>query len=719
MSDTTQQDRMMKISTPLGEDYLLINKLSASETLSELFQFNVELLRGENEASDEPTIINVKKILGKMVSIKIVQKDGATRLFNGMVNSFSQGNRDGRFSYYYATIVPSVWILTQKAQSRIFQHLSVPDILKAVFADFNIDYQIQGTFHPRNYCVQYRESDFAFASRLMEEEGLYYFFEHSNETHQMIIANTPESHPDCPSKSKLPFFLNVSPGDDFISSIATWRVDYKMQTGKVTLWDNHFELPNKALEAEKLARPDTGADAAIEFYNYPGGYAKKFDGVDRTGGAQTGEIQKIFSENKKTAEIRMQEIDAQYKVANGISDCCALTAGYRFELSKHPNKEFNTKHTLVSVMHEIEQSPDYISGDEIPSPYGNSFTCIPGSVPFRPAQKTPKPILQGSQTAMVVGPAGEEIFTDKYGRVKVRFHWHREGKNDADSSCWIRVAQGWAGKRWGMMFIPRIGMEVIVEFLEGDPDQPIITGCVYNAETMPPYKLPDEKTKMTIKSDSSTGGGGFNELRFEDKKGSEQVFIHGEKDMDVRVKNDSREYIAHERHSIVVKDKLEKVGGDKHLQVLGDKNEKISGTVSLKVEQDVQEKIGKNYALDAGTEIHLKSGTNLTIETGANLTLKVGGNFININSGGIFIKGTMVMINSGGSAGSGAGSNPEMPREPAEAAKDEFGEKVSPPPPSPPPPVFTYSPGALVMKDAAKNGTPFCEICEKLAHGNG
>lgn len=322
---------------------------------------------------------------------------------------------------------------------------------------------------------------------------------------------------------------------------------------------------------------------------------------------------------------------------------------------------------------------------------------------------TPKPILHGSQTAFVVGPAGEEIYTDKYGRVKVQFHWDRNGKYDANSSCWIRVAQAWAGKKWGMMFIPRIGMEVIVEFFEGDPDQPVITGCVYNAEAMPAYALPDEKSKSGIKTDS-TKGGGFNEIRFEDKKGSEQVFIHGEKDIDLRVKKDSREHIGNERHLIVVKDKLEKVGGDKHLQVLGDKNEKVTGTVSLDAGQDLQEKVGMKYALDAGQEIHLKAGMNMVLEPGTNLTLKVGGNFININPAGVFIKGTMVFINSGGSAGSGAGSKPDAPKEPKEADKAEAGQKVSLPPPKTPPVAASFSLAALMMKTAAMTGTPFCDI---------
>jgi len=260
------------------------------------------------------------------------------------------------------------------------------------------------------------------------------------------------------------------------------------------------------------------------------------------------------------------------------------------------------------------------------------------------------------------------------------------------------------------MFIPRIGQEVIVDFLEGDPDQPIITGRVYNGDSMPPYALPDEKTKSAIKSYSSKGGGGFNEIRFEDKKGEEQVFIHAEKQQDNRVKKDSLEWVGAERHLIVKQDQLEKVEGDKHLQIKGDQNEKVDGTVSLKAGMDLQEKVGMKAALDAGVEIHLKAGVNLVIESGMTLTLKVGGNFINLNQAGVFIQGTMVMINSGGVAGSGSGASPEAPKDPKEADKADPGAKPEMPPPKTPVKPKTYSPGALALKQASQSGMPFCEI---------
>jgi type VI secretion system secreted protein VgrG len=315
---------------------------------------------------------------------------------------------------------------------------------------------------------------------------------------------------------------------------------------------------------------------------------------------------------------------------------------------------------------------------------------------------------------MVVGPKGEEIYTDKYGRVKVQFHWDREGGRDEKSSCWIRVASTFAGGNYGAIFTPRIGQEVIVDFLEGDPDQPIITGRVYNADNMPPYDLPKEKTKSAIKTNSSIGGKGFNEIRFEDEKEKEQIFIHAERNQDIRVKNDLYEWIGNESHLIVKKDQLEMVEGDKHLTVKGDSNEKVDGTLSLKVGMDMQEKVGMKHALDAGMEIHLKAGMNVVIESGTTLTLKVGGSFINLNPGGVFIQGPMVMLNSGGAAGTGSGCSPAAPKEPQEADKAKPGKEAKLPTSS-----GLTSPQAQALKEASKSGVPFCEKCEEAARARG
>jgi type VI secretion system secreted protein VgrG len=312
------------------------------------------------------------------------------------------------------------------------------------------------------------------------------------------------------------------------------------------------------------------------------------------------------------------------------------------------------------------------------SEYNNTFTCIPDKSLFRPERVTPRPVMQGPQTAVVVGPSGEEIYVDKYGRVKLQFFWDREGKKDENSSCWTRVAETWAGKNWGVIFNPRVGQEVVVDFLDGDPDRPLVTGRVYNADQMPPYELAMNQTRSTVKSRSVGGGAdNFNELRFEDKKGSEQVFLHAEKDMDLRVKNDAREFVGKDRHLVVTGNRVESVEKDLHLHVNGEVRAKVSNDLSLSVGGKRQDKVGGNYALDGVKEIHLKAGTSLVLEAGGEITLKSGSNFIHIGKMGIAINGEKVMINSGGDAGSGSGSSPEAPKKPDVADDGTKGGKLN------------------------------------------
>jgi type VI secretion system secreted protein VgrG len=713
MPEYTQVNRPLAVKTPLGEDALLLVGFSGEESISRLFNFHLDLI------AENRTEIAFDKLLGQSVTVKLDLDRGRSRYFNGICSRVIKGHRDSTFTSYRLEVVPQFWFLTRRAQSRIFQHLSVPDILKKVLAGLDVAFQLQGTFHPRDFCVQYRETDFNFASRLMEEEGIFYFFRHSAQGgHTLVVADTSQSHPEMPEQGRV-IFEEVTGGPRDEMRVDEWEKVQELRSAKYTLWDHNFELPHQHLEAEEPITPQVlvgkvahklnpGKNGSfMEIYDYPGGYAQRFDGVAKAGSEQAGELQKIFDDNKRTAKIRMQQEALLSLVIKGGGDCRNFVSGHKFTLERH--FESNGDYLLVSVTHAARLSADYRSGDG-EFYYQNNFTCIPFAVPFRPLMLTPKPVVHGTQTAVVVGPPGEEIFVDKYGRVKVQFHWDRAGQANADSSCWIRVAQNISGVRWGSAFWPRTGQEVLVDFREGDPDQPIVIGSVYNAAEMPPYKLPDEKTKTVLfKSNSSKGGGGFNEFRVEDKKGKEQIFIHAERNKDIRIKNDRYETVGHNSHFIVTHDQLEKVGGDKHLKVKGDQNEAVDGTVSLKAGQDLQEKVGQKYALDAGMEIHLKSGMNLVLETGASLTLKVGGNFININPGGVFISGTMVMINSGGSAGSGSGSSPEAPKKALEADRAKPGSKSAPLRKAPPKPT-KFSPAALVMLQAARTGQPFCDI---------
>jgi len=665
---TTQDDRLLKIETPLGKDFLLLNKFYAAEKLSGLFEYSVELLHEENEDGHEPTDVDVPAILGQGVTITVSQDDGISSTFTGVVNYFAKRNRNTRFSFYEATIVPHIWLLTQKSQSRIFQHKSAQEILEEVFDGFEVGFEIQGDFERRNYCVQYRETDFAFASRLMEEEGFYYYFDHTDGNHKMIVANTPQSHQDNPGKNEIEYQVETSSEEGFVSYVRDLKVAFRLQTGSVAFRDRNFQLPGNSLSANVQSLHKVGDNHNLEVYEFPGGYARKYDGKDRMGGDSSSGLDGIFPDKDRTLQNSMEALDSQYEVLDGASNCCAFTSGYKIKLTKHPNKKLNRQYVFTSVTHRAEQSPGYISEENQGDSYTNSFKFIPhgaGAPPFRPQRITPKPIVQGSQTATVVGPAGEEIFTDEFGRVKVQFAWDRQGQVDADSSCWMRVTQSWAGNGWGSMFIPRIGMEVVVDFLEGDPDQPIVNGCVYNPDMIPPYPLPDEKTKSGVKSDSSKGGKGFNEIRFEDKKGEEQIFVHAQRDQDIRVKRDRRELVANDRHTYIQRDKREHIKRDEHKIVERDVIEnfqrdhfrktdgkvsmEIGETFSRKVTGNVTEEFSGNYSVDTNG-VHTISAGTAVIEASSGLTLKVGGNFITISSAGIFIKGSMVMINSGGAA---------------------------------------------------------------------
>jgi type VI secretion system secreted protein VgrG len=386
---------------------------------------------------------------------------------------------------------------------------------------------------------------------------------------------------------------------------------------------------------------------SYEQYEYPGVYGQKGDG---------GELTKV----------RMEEEEVAYDTVAGSGTCPTFVPGGKFTLKSHPCSQEEDKDYVLTAVEHVARDESYTNGTPTDRGYQNTFTCIPAGVVFRPTRRTPRPAVQGLQTAVVVGPQGEEIYTDKYGRVKVQFFWDRLGKNDENSSCWIRVAQNWAGKNWGALFNPRVGQEVVVAFLDGNPDRPLITGRVYNAEQMPPYELPKNQTQSTLKSRSSTGGGAanFNELRFEDKKGSEQVFLHAEKDLDCRVKNDAREFVGNDCHQVVKGNHTECVEKDQHTRVKGERREKVDLDLSQQVGGKRQDKVGGNYALDGGQEIHVKAGTNLILEAGAEITLKAGSNFIHFGPDGLAINGMKVLINSGGSPGSGGGSSPQAPKDP-------------------------------------------------------
>ncbi len=553
MPTYSQADRPMAVSTPLGPDVLLLQQFSGSEFLSRLFRFQLEML------AESSTDIDFDQILGQSVTVTLQMPDGSSRYLNGIVNRFSQGQRvpsamgSAFFTRYLAEIVPQFWLLTRKAQSRIFQQTAVPDILKQVLTGLSVEYHLQGTYKPRDYCVQYRETDFNFASRLMEEEGIYYFFNHADGSHKMVVADTPMSHPDVPGATTAIYEV-VEGGLRKEDRVQTWQKSQEIRSGKYTLRDQCFELPGQNLEAVKPTldsvqvgtvshKLKVAGNDALEIYDYPGGYAQRFDGVTPGGSDRASDIQNIFQDNERTVGLRMQQETTPALSISGRSTCRQFTAGHKFTLERHFNA--NGVYVLTQVGHFATLGDTYTTGSDTSQIYENTFECIPRALPFKPARTTPRPTVEGTQTAVVVGPLPvEQIFTDKYGRVKVQFFWDREGKFDAESSCWIRVATAWAGKGWGQINIPRIGHEVIVDFLEGDPDQPIIVGSVYNAENMPAQTLPAGRkiSGLVTRTNDSTLPGS-NQITCDDHKGSELIKIHGQRDMQTDIDHDERWYV--------------------------------------------------------------------------------------------------------------------------------------------------------------------------------
>jgi type VI secretion system secreted protein VgrG len=578
MATLTQANQPIEVGTPLGKDALLITSFRGEEGLSQLFHFTVDAI------ADAKKDIAFDKVLGQKVTIRLNVQNGKPRFFNGICNRFSQGEGDADFNTFRLEIVPQLWLLTKRANTRVFQQMSVPDILKKVLQGLDVGFQIDGTFHPRNYCVQYRETDFNFVSRLMEEEGIYYYFTHTADGHKMIVANTPASHLDMPINNKLTYERGVA-SNWLEDRVLTWEKQQEILTGNHTIWDHKFEMHLKNLEAKKVL-PETvqvgkvahkvkaGPADALEVYDYPGDFANRFDGINPGGGEQPAELAKITQDNVRVVGLRSQQEAVRSVTLNGTTTCRNLVSGHKFTLQKHGHGDGD--YVITSIQHHATTPIDYFSNSPAEFRYHNSITAIPFAMPFRPQRVTPKPFVQGTQTAVVVGPSNEEIFCDKYGRVKVQFNWDREGKSDAKSSCWVRVATHWAGKKWGMIHIPRIGHEVVVGFEEGDPDLPIIIGSVYNNDHEPPYTLPKNKTQSGIKSRSTLKGteANYNEIRFEDLKGQEHLNIHAERDMATTVEVNQNNTI-----------------GNNHVEVIGtnpDADPKKDGTSTTTVHGDTK-----------------------------------------------------------------------------------------------------------------------------------
>lgn len=607
-----------KVVSPL-KDELFLWQLRGTEELGQPFEYSVDLL---SEKAD----LDYTKLLGATIGIQVGGEQ--PRWFHGHVCQFGQIGRYGAYHHYHAVLRPWFWLLTQTADCRIFQDKTVPEIFKAVckdthkFSDFKD--MLTDTYRKRVYCVQYRETDFDFLSRILEFEGIYYYFQHSESKHELVLCDGRNAHQPIAGNSKLPY---RAPGEAVIDQehVYAWQNSFAIQPGTYVHDDYNFEKPKAALLAKsKVTVKHPQAD--YEFYEYPGAYPEAKDG-------------------EKYAKVQIQSRHAEHKRFRASSDAHGIAAGGLFELQEFPRKDQNGEYLIVAaeivvISGEVEQF-----SEDAENQFDVQLTAIESNQPYRSPLRTPKPKIVGPQSAVVVGKSGEEIWTDKHGRVKIQFQWDREGKSDENSSCWVRVSHTFAGKAWGAVNIPRIGQEVLVEFEEGDPDRPLVTGRMYNADNMPPYTLPTNQTQTGMKTRSSKEGHDktFNELRFEDKIEEEHIYFHAEKDFERVVENNDSLRVGfekkdkgdqtieiHNNQSLIVGNQ-ESADGSQTIEIWKNRTE----TVKEGDETVTIEKGNRAVTVSAGDEsLTVSQGKRTTeIQGDDSLTVKTGNLVVNVSAG--------------------------------------------------------------------------------------
>ena len=617
MDQYTQTNRLISIETPLGEDKILLTTFSGSEHFSDLFEFHITGLSAD-------LAIKPDSLIGKEVTVTI--KGNTKKVFHGFINAFKVGEvKSHDMREYKMTMVPWLWFLSRTENRRIFQNKKTSEIVKVIFEDLgfkDFEFKLQGTQSVREYCVQYAESDLHFISRLLEEDGFAYYFKHTDKKHTLVIIDQTSSCEKCSDKA-----LTYSRGTTPDNEINRWEHGYEFRTGAWTLNDYNFKEPSKNQLAETITQGKFANNKNYQHYEYPAVYD--------------------FPSGRDTVKRRMEAEEVEINTITGDSTCIDFFAGGLFKVDKHETKEERGDYLLTSVTHSA-QDASYFAGESGSSFYKNEFRCIPADVPYRPALRHKKIRMFGPQSAIVTGPQGEEIYIDEYGRIKVQFIWDREGKKDENSSCYLRVMQSWAGNQWGASFIPRIGHEVIVTFLDGDPDRPIVTGTVYNGANKPVYS---SKTQSGIKTRSTKGASAenFNELRFEDLKGSEQIFIHAEKNMDTEVENDETHTVDHDRtktvkHDEIVtidNDRTETVKHDEKITIDNDRTKTVHNNEKITIDRNRTESVGDNHTGKVGNTHSLTAGDKIEFVTGSS-------SIVMTSDGKITIKGVDIdVIGSG------------------------------------------------------------------------
>ena len=589
----TQNNRLVQVDSPLGGDVLLLQSMEGNEELGRLFHYELDLT-SENRA------ITFDQLLGKPMGLTLELHDGSKRYFHGVVCSCRQVNGHGQFAGYRVSLRPWLWLLTRTSDCRIFQNKTVPEIIKQVFRDLGFsDFEdsLSGNYREWEYCVQYRETSFDFVSRLMEHEGIYYYFRHEQARHVLVFADAYGAHSTVADYDSVPFYppdRQMRERDHFYD----WQLEREVQPGSLELNDYDFKRPRARLEVRSsVSRSHSNGDHPL--YDYPGEYVQSNDG-------------------EHYARTRIEAIHSQFERVQLRGRARGLGCGHLFKLTGYEREDQNREYLVVFARYQIRQELYENAQLDLSEQFTSELDCMDASQAFRPLPLTPMPIVRGPQTAVVVGPDGEEIWTDQYGRVKVHFYWDRHDQSNANSSCWMRVSQAWAGKNWGAVQIPRIGQEVIVSFIEGNPDRPIITGRVYNAEQTVPYTLPANATQSGVKSRSSKDGSpaNFNEIRVEDKKGAEQLFIHAEKNQDIEVENDETHWVGHDRSKTI--------DNDETVHVKHDRTETVDHNETITIGVNRTESVGNNEDISIGVNRTESVGSNETISIGLNRTISVG-----------------------------------------------------------------------------------------------
>ncbi|MEZ2744971.1 type VI secretion system tip protein VgrG [Halopseudomonas bauzanensis] len=646
----------------LDHDFKVL-AFQGTEAISQPYSFELDLV------SERPDL-DIEGLLHQPAFLSYAGPDLGV---HGLIHSVAQGESGKRLTRYRITLVPRLAYLQHATNQRIFQHKTVPQIITEVlkghgiFTDsFRLQLREEGP--ERVYCTQYNETDLHLIQRLCEEEGIHYHFQHSPEGHQLVFGEDQTVFPKL-----TPTRFNQGSGMVADEPVIK-RFNLRLQTRPSHVSRRHYNFEKPHLLMASQAQ--TEALPTLEDYDYPGRF------MDRNRGQHLA---------TRTLEAHRSD----YRLANGYSDQPTLTSGHFLALTEHPREDWNDLWLLTSVKHEgkqpqvleensttpssLGQTPSPLAGegwgegeptDTFTQGYRNTFTATPWDIIHRPQAHHKKHPIHGTQTAIITGPENEEIHCDSYGRVKVQFHWDRHGQADAHTSCWLRVASNWAGDRYGGITIPRVGMEVLVTFLEGDPDQPLITGCLYHKTHQVPYNLPEHKTRSVFKTLSSPGDDGFNELRIEDKAGEEHIFIHAQRDWDQNIQHDQHIRVGNERHDRVEANSYTELLAEEHHTTHADRKTEIKADDHLTVANNQHIKLGTGQFIEAANEIHYYAGTKLVIDAGMELTAKAGGSFLKIDPSGVTLVGPQVRINSGGSAGIRTGAKPLLPGEvvPADAA---------------------------------------------------